>query len=205
MAERRMFAKSIISSARFLRMPQTARLLYYDLGMFADDDGVVEAFTVMRTTGADEADLWVLAEKGLIQILDRDELIAYITDWHKSNQLRKDRYHQSIYAHLLPNCEQAEMNGLPDGNQRLPENSQDKSTLEKSNLGNSRIEKGFGEKEGLDSSFLQLLSLYRQARANGKENEAKFYRAGIIKAKPDFDFSLLDIYDQTEKIPQAII
>ena len=42
MAERRMFAKSIIGSARFLRMPVSARLLYYDLGMQADDDGVVE-------------------------------------------------------------------------------------------------------------------------------------------------------------------
>ena len=54
MAERRMFARSIIGSARFLRMPPTSRLLYYDLGMQADDDGVVEAFAVMRTTGATE-------------------------------------------------------------------------------------------------------------------------------------------------------
>ena len=43
MAERRMFAKAVINSARFLRMPATARLLYYDLGMAADDDGVVES------------------------------------------------------------------------------------------------------------------------------------------------------------------
>lgn len=50
MAERRMFAKSVINSARFLTMPPSSRLLYYDLGMAADDDGVVEAFTVMRTT-----------------------------------------------------------------------------------------------------------------------------------------------------------
>ena len=52
MAERRMFSKSVINSARFLRMPQTSRLLYYDLGMAADDDGIVEAYTVLRMTGA---------------------------------------------------------------------------------------------------------------------------------------------------------
>ena len=40
MAERRMFSKSVIGSARFLRMPASSRLLYYDLGMQADDDGM---------------------------------------------------------------------------------------------------------------------------------------------------------------------
>ena len=33
MAERRMFAKSVIGSARFLRMPSSSRLLYYDLSI----------------------------------------------------------------------------------------------------------------------------------------------------------------------------
>lgn len=36
MAERRMFSKAVVNSARFLRMPQTSRLLYYDLGMAAE-------------------------------------------------------------------------------------------------------------------------------------------------------------------------
>lgn len=66
MAERRMFAKAITNSARFLRMPATARLLYYDLGMAADDDGITEAFSVMRTTGATEDDLRVLASRGYV-------------------------------------------------------------------------------------------------------------------------------------------
>lgn len=66
MAERRMFAKSIINSGRFLRMPPTSRLLYYDLGMAADDDGIVEAFAILRSTGATEDDLRVLAAKGFV-------------------------------------------------------------------------------------------------------------------------------------------
>ena len=79
MAERRMFAKSIIGSAKFLRMPMTSRLLYYDLGMYADDDGVVEAFAVMRLTGATEDDLRVLAAKKFITILNKD-LVALINE-----------------------------------------------------------------------------------------------------------------------------
>lgn len=104
MAERRMFAKSVIGSARFLRMPSSSRLLYYDLGMQADDDGVVEAFSVMRTTGATEDDLRVLCSRGFVTVLN-DDLVAYITDWTRNNQIKKDRYHPSIYADLLVQIE----------------------------------------------------------------------------------------------------
>ena len=100
MAERRMFAKSIIGSARFLRMPPTSRLLYYDLGMAADDDGVVEAFSVMRTAGSNEDDLRVLASKGFVRVLNED-LVTYISDWSRNNYIQKDRYHPSVYTELL--------------------------------------------------------------------------------------------------------
>ena len=102
MAERRMFAKSIIGSARFLRMPPTSRLLYYDLGMDADDDGCVEAFAVMRKTGAAEDDLRVLVSKGFVRVLN-DDLVSLILDWKTNNYIQKDRYHPSIYAELIDN------------------------------------------------------------------------------------------------------
>lgn len=97
MAERRMFARSIIGSARFLRMPASSRLLYYDLGMDADDDGFVEAFSVMRKTGASEDDLRVLASKGFIRVLN-DDFVSLISDWSTNNMIRRDRYHPSVYA-----------------------------------------------------------------------------------------------------------
>lgn len=100
MAERRMFSKSVVNSARFLRMPQTSRLLYYDLGMAADDDGIVEAFTVIRTTGAAEDDLRVLASKGFVIVLNED-LVSYITSWKENNWIRAERKRPSIYADLL--------------------------------------------------------------------------------------------------------
>ena len=100
MAERRMFARAVIGGARFLRMPVTSRLLYYDLGMAADDDGCVEAFAVMRMTGATEDDLKVLVSKGFVKILN-DDLVSLILDWKVNNYIQKDRYHPSIYAKLL--------------------------------------------------------------------------------------------------------
>ena len=123
MAERRMFARSIISSARFLRMPAASRLLYYDLGMDADDDGVVEAFCVIRKTGATEDDLQILADKGFVRILN-DDLVSYIVDWRVNNQIRNDRYHAGIYKGLLDACvsgNQVTTNCQPDGNNLTPE------------------------------------------------------------------------------------
>ena len=100
MANRRMFSIKIIDSAKFLKMPSSSRLLYYDLGMRADDDGVVEAFNVLRMTGATEDDLRVLTSKGYIRILNND-LVAFITDWNEHNKIRADRKVDSIYKDLL--------------------------------------------------------------------------------------------------------
>ena len=80
MANRRMFANSVIGSARFLRMPPTSRLLYYDLGMQADDDGIVEAFRVMRITAANVDDLRLLISKGFVTILDDEEWVVRVNE-----------------------------------------------------------------------------------------------------------------------------
>ena len=140
MAERRMFAKSVIGSARFLRMPPSSRLLYYDLGMAADDDGVVEAFSVMRTTGAVEDDLKVLVSKGFVTVLNED-LVAYIVDWSNNNQIRKDRYQPSIYQNLLVQIgvvDQLATVGQPKGNQRSTQYRIGKDSLGKDSIGEKK-------------------------------------------------------------------
>lgn len=146
MAERRMFAKSVIGSARFLRMPASSRLLYYDLGMEADDDGCVEAFGVMRKTGAHDDDLKILASKGFIRVLNED-LVSYILDWNTNNQIRKDRYHESIYKALLNRTcdvlvevvDQVETVGLPNGNQMEPEVRLGKDSIGKFSIGEENM------------------------------------------------------------------
>lgn len=100
MASRRMFSLRIINSARFLKMPVSSQALYFHLGMRADDDGIVEAFTTMRSVGCTEDDLRVLVAKGFVQVLNED-LITYITDWNENNKIRPDRKIDSIYQDLL--------------------------------------------------------------------------------------------------------
>lgn len=100
MAQRRMFSIKVIDSAKFLKMPSSSRLLYYDLGMRADDDGIVEAFNVLRMTGATEDDLRILVSKGYIRVLNED-LVTYIVDWKEHNKIRADRKIDSMYKDLL--------------------------------------------------------------------------------------------------------
>ena len=42
MAKKRMFSLSVVDTDLFLEMPVTSRLLYYELGMRADDDGFID-------------------------------------------------------------------------------------------------------------------------------------------------------------------
>lgn len=100
MAERRMFSKRIINSARFLKMPISSQALYFHLGLHADDDGIVEAYTVINSVGASEDDLKILVAKDFVRVLNED-LVSYITDWKENNKIRADRKVDSIYKDLL--------------------------------------------------------------------------------------------------------
>lgn len=100
MATRRMFSIRVTDSTRFLKMPATSQNLYFHLGLMADDDGIVEAYPVMRKIGATEDDLRVLLSKGFVTILN-DDLVSYIVDWREHNQIRADRKVDSIYKDLL--------------------------------------------------------------------------------------------------------
>ncbi len=100
MAARRMFSQKIINSARFIKMPVSCQALYFHLGLNADDDGVVEAFGLMRMLGNSEDDIKILVAKGFVQVLNED-LVTYILDWGEHNLIRADRKIDSIYKDLL--------------------------------------------------------------------------------------------------------
>lgn len=96
MAERRMFAKTIVLSDAFLDMPMGARCLYFTLGMFADDDGFVNSpKSIMRQIGAAEDDLNVLVARKFI--LPFESGIIVIKHWRINNYLRNDRYNATKY------------------------------------------------------------------------------------------------------------
>ena len=156
MANRRMFARSVTSSGRFLRLSAQARALYYDLGMEADDDGFVEALVRLRATGAEEVHLIELEQRGFITIEDRDDFVVHLVDWTVNNLVRRDRYTPSIYRSRFPHCvpelpaeepqpepscqpvvNQAETNGEPEvvflGDSRLTQVRFGKDSLIKDN------------------------------------------------------------------------
>ena len=96
MAERRMFAKTIVLSDAFLDMPLSARCLYFTLGMLADDDGFVNSpKSIMRQAGASTDDLNLLMAKRFILAFDSG--IIVIKHWRIHNYIQKDRYKESKY------------------------------------------------------------------------------------------------------------
>ena len=96
MAERRMFAKTIIDSDMFIDMPMSARLLYYDLAMRADDDGFVNSpKKIMRFVGASIDDMNVLIAKQFI--IPFESGVVVIKHWKIHNYIQKDRYKATSY------------------------------------------------------------------------------------------------------------
>ena len=94
-----MFSKTIVDSDDFLDMPVSARLLYYDLGMRADDDGFVNPKRVIRLTGSADDDLKILLAKKYV--LYFEDKILVIRDWKVNNFIRPDRYTPTIYKEYL--------------------------------------------------------------------------------------------------------
>lgn len=147
MAERRMINKKFVEQYKFGCMPAEAKVLYFYLNLYADDDGVVEAWNVMKMANASDDSLRILVSKGFIQLIAPDDLVAYVTDWKLHNTIRSDRYvkslHHDLLVKLIPEAEisftkretktPSKNLGIPDGNQsdtngchRLGKDSKDK-------------------------------------------------------------------------------
>ena len=96
LAERRMFAKTIIDSDAFLDMPISARLLYYDLAMRADDDGFINSpKKIMKFVGATNDDMNILIMRKFI--IPFDNGVVVIKHWRIHNYIRKDTYNETAY------------------------------------------------------------------------------------------------------------
>ncbi len=103
-----MISKTVTQTQKFLRLPLETQALYFHLIQNADDDGVVEAFPVVRMIGSSEDSLGLLVIKQFIKPLN-DEMVYFLTDFREQNTIRRDRYTPSVYKDLLV--------GLPIGNQ----------------------------------------------------------------------------------------
>ena len=116
MADRRMFAKTIIDSDSFLDMPLSTQALYFHLSMRADDDGFINnPKKVQRMIGCSEDDLKLLVAKNFI--IPFESGIVVIKHWKIHNYIRGDftdgtaqqRINQSAITQLMGSDEKRMM------------------------------------------------------------------------------------------------
>ena len=96
MAERRMFAKTIIDSDAFLDMPLSTQALYFHLSMRADDDGFINnPKKIQRIIGSSDDDAKLLVLKKFI--IPFESGVVVIKHWKIHNYIQKDRYKETLY------------------------------------------------------------------------------------------------------------
>ncbi len=96
MAERRMFAKTIIDSDAFLDMPLSSQALYFHLSMRADDEGFINnPKKVMRMINASNNDMDLLTAKKFI--IPFESGVVVIKHWKIHNYIQRDRFHPTKY------------------------------------------------------------------------------------------------------------
>lgn len=138
----------IVSSDAFLDMPTSSRELYFQLGMYADDEGFVNPKKILRMTGASGDDLKVLIAKRFI--LPFKSGVVVIKHWLIHNTIRMDRFNSTQYQDekntlvVKDNKAYSEMatNGKPTGNQMEPQ-----VKLSKVNLSKVKLIKSSNSKE----------------------------------------------------------
>lgn len=144
MGNRRMISKTVTQTQRFLRLPLEAQALYFHLIQNCDDDGVVEAFPIIRMIGASEDNLGLLVIKQFVKPLN-DEMVYFVVDFHEQNTVRRDRYTPSIYKDLLEQnvenliTDSDDMTGKPLVNQT---ETTGKPNISKDNISKGKVSKG---------------------------------------------------------------
>lgn len=91
MAERRMFNARLLSSDRFLDLSAEAQVLYFHLGLHADDDGfLTRARAICRMIGVGADSLEELVSRGFLLAFESGACV--LRHWRQHNSIRKDRY-----------------------------------------------------------------------------------------------------------------
>ena len=130
MAERRMFSKAVVQSGVFLELPAAAQLLYFHLGMQADDDGFIDSprLITRMIRGSGKA-FRCLVERGFV--LEFPSGVCVLRHWLLNNQLRADRYHPTLYQaerqSLVLDESKMYQFGQPDGSQREPQGREEEA------------------------------------------------------------------------------
>lgn len=92
-----MISQTVIDSDAFLSLDPMSKLLYYELAARADDDGLCNRMIfIMIICKASDANLSELIDKGFL--IKFESGVCAIVHWYIHNQVRRDRYHASVYT-----------------------------------------------------------------------------------------------------------
>lgn len=96
MALKRMFSREITDSDAFLDLSLPAQCLYFHVCLAADDEGFISAGKrIARTIGATEKELDELVQHGFLILFPSGVYVA--AHFWVSNNLRSDRFHETVY------------------------------------------------------------------------------------------------------------
>ena len=96
MASRRMFSKAVIEDDNFAELSKDARLLYFYLGLFADDDGFLSSSKkVMKVADVNLDSLEELVKANYLIRFDSNVIL--IRHWKQNNQIRSDRHCDTVH------------------------------------------------------------------------------------------------------------
>ena len=136
MAIKRMFSLNVVDTDKFLEMPISSRLLYYELGMRADDDGFVDNWKkILLFTGLKEDDMKILISKQFI--LPFESGVIVIRHWRLNNYLQNDRTKPTIYLEekqKLTLDENNVYNLYTECIHSIDKNSIDKNSIDKNSI-----------------------------------------------------------------------
>ena len=199
MAERRMFAKTIIDSDAFLDMPLSAQALYFHLSMRADDDGFVNnPKKIQRMIGASDDDCKLLIMKRFILAFESGVIV--IKHWRIHNYIQKDRYKGTLYKEEMKRLTVDEKNAYTEVDKPCIQSGYKTDTQERLELSKESIEI---EKKILPAS---PDAVYRKAiidRLNEKAGTK--YRAGTestarhIRARLKEGYTVDDFFTVIDK------
>lgn len=179
MAERRMFAKSIIDSDAFLDMPLSTQALYFHLSMRADDEGFVNnPKRLIRFVGAADDEMKVLLAKKFI--LSFDSGVIVIKHWKIHNYIQKDRFKETNYHDEKALLSVNENNSY----------SMDTNCVHDVRLGKVRLEIGKVSKEDI-YPFAEIVN-YLNLKANTKYKSSSSKTKDLIKARFNDGFNFED-------------
>jgi len=118
MAEKRMFARTIIDSDAFLDMPLSTQALYFHLAMRADDEGFINnPKKIIRMIGATDDEMKLLMAKKFVIAFESGVIV--IKHWKLHNYIRTDRLKATVYQD-----ERQQLIEKDNGSYKLNENYQ---------------------------------------------------------------------------------